>query len=73
MVTHLPWQLERNLNSSYVLSHIEATFGIKVPLDDKHQPYTLLLWLLSCHGNQRFLNNSFILSPIGFIFDMDVP
>ena len=47
---------------------------MEVPRDDKNQPYTLLLGLLSCHGTvtKRYLNKG-ILSPIGFIFDMEVP
>ena len=41
------------INNSFVLSRIEFTFGMEVSLDDRHQPYPLLLWLLSCHGNQQ--------------------
>ena len=42
---------------------------MKVDRDDRYQPFTSLVWLLSCHGN---LNNSFVLTPIEFIFDMEV-
>ena len=44
MVTQLPWQPKWNLNNSFVFSCIESIFDMKVPLHDRHQPTTLLLW-----------------------------
>ena len=74
MVTQLPWQLELNINNSFVLSCIEVTFDMKVPRDDKHQPYVPYCYgYLVAMATKIFLNNSFILSPVGFIFDMEVP
>ena len=34
------------------LSRIEFIFALKVSWDNKHQPHTSLLWLLSQHSNQ---------------------
>ena len=43
---------KRYLYYSFVLSPIEFIFDMEVPEDNKHQPQTLLLWLLNCHGSQ---------------------
>ena len=46
------WQPEWNLNNSFVLSRTNFRFGMEVLWDNRHQPYTSLLWQSSCHGNQ---------------------
>ena len=44
---------------------------MEVHRDDRHQPH--------CYGylvamvTKRYLNNTFVLSPIEFVFDMDFP
>ena len=43
VVIRLPWQLQQYVNNSFVLGHIESTFGMEVHCDNKHQPHTLLL------------------------------
>ena len=45
---------------------------MEVVRDDGHQPHTSLLWLLGCHGNQIYINNSFVVSLVEFILDMEV-
>ena len=32
--------------------NLKLALGMEVLWDDRHQPTTLLLWLVSCHGNQ---------------------
>ena len=51
---------------------MEVTFGMEVHRNDKHQPYSSLLWLLVAKVTKRYFNNSFVLSPIEFIFDVEV-
>ena len=66
----VPWQPECSLNNSFIISLTEFIFGMEVPSDYRHQPTTLLLSLLGCHGNQ--INYSFVLGPIDFIFGTEL-
>ena len=60
------------LNNSFILSHIEFVFGMVVSQDNRHQPLTLLLCLLGCHGNQKIPRLLLCLSFIGLIFGTEL-
>ena len=70
MVTRLPWQPQCYVNNSFVLNHIDFTFGMVLLYNNASVMYLVLMVTRLPWQPQCYVNNSFVLSLIEVIFGM---